>query len=330
MAPRHLSSVRLLAACAAFATLASIPVVLGQSKAPDAAAQWPKTPWGDPDLQGTWTFATITPLERPAKYGDREFLTPEEVASITQESEQRANSDRRGKLTREEDVGLAYDQFWWDRGGALNRTSLVVDPRDGRLPYTPEGRARRAEQEKRGFDSWEDRSPSERCIVYRPVPVRSTGYNNNQVIVQSPGYLAMYQEQIHEVRIIPLDGRPHLGQGIRPWLGDSRGRWEGNTLVVETKNFNPLTEYEGSGGDRVVVEKFTPVDAKTMRYDFTVTDPATWTQPWTGTMPWSRLDEHVYEYACHEGNYAMVHMLQGARNLEKKAAQPRPARKGTR
>jgi hypothetical protein len=288
-------------------------------------------PWGDPDLQGTWTFGTITPLERPAKYGDREFLTPEEVKDINREYDERASAERRSQLTPEQDVGLAYNQVWWDRGDSLNRTSLIFDPPNGRLPpFTPEGKARRDEQEKRGFDSWEDRSLSERCIVYRPVPVRSTGYNNNQVIVQSPGYLAMYQEQIHEVRLIPLDGRPHVGQGIRPWLGDSRGRWEGNTLVVETTNFNPKTEYEGSGGDRVVIEKFTPLDANTMKYDFTVSDATTWTRPWSGTMPWRRMSEHLYEYACHEGNYAMVHMLMGARAQEKKAGQSRPSQKATR
>jgi hypothetical protein len=317
MSRRYVWSVGLAAAIAVLALVAS-PVV-GQAPGQKASAQWPKTPWGDPDLQGTWNFGTITPLERPAKYGNREFLTPEEVAQLNKESSERASSERRSQLTAQEDVDLAYDQFWWDRGNALNRTSLITDPPDGRLPFTDEGHARRAAQNKRGFDSWEDRSLSERCIVYRPVPVRSTGYNNNNVIVQAPGYVAMYQEQIHEVRIIPLDGRPHLGKDIRPWLGDSRGHWEGNTFVVETTNFNPKTAYEGSGGNRTVIERFVPVDAKTLSYEFTVTDPTTWTRPWTAKMPWRRTTDQVFEYACHEGNYAMVHMLAGARVQEKKA-----------
>jgi hypothetical protein len=294
--------------------------LIGQTHSAKAVAHWPKTPWGDPDLQGTWNFGTITPLERPARYGDREFLTPEEVAQLNKDSSERASSERRSKLSAQEDVDLAYDQVWWDMGNATNRTSLIKDPANGRLPLTPDGRAQRTARTKHGFDSWEDRSLSERCIVYRPVPVRSTGYNNNNVIVQAPGYVAMYQEQIHETRIIPLDARPHLGENIRPWLGDSRGRWEGNALVVETTNFHPKSDYEGAGGNRTVVERFTLVDASTITYDFTVTDPIAYSRPWTGTMPWKRMTDQVFEYACHEGNYAMVHMLAGARTLEKKAA----------
>jgi len=318
MSRRRLWSSGLLAFSIAVATLASNAV--GQSQSPAPAAQWPKTPWGDPDLQGTWNFGTITPLERPEKFGNREFLTTEEIADLNKDASERATAERRNSLSASEDVELAYNQVWWDRGNTTNRTSLIKDPANGRLPLTPEGRALRSAQNKRGFDSWEDRSLSERCIVYRPVPVRSTGYNNNSVIVQSPGWVAMYQEQIHETRLIPLDGRPHVGQNIRPWLGDARGHWEGNTLVVETTNFNPKTAYEGSGGNRTVVERFTPVDAKTIAYDFTVTDPTVYTQPWTGTMPWKKITDEVYEYACHEGNYAMVHMLAGARVQENDAS----------
>src|SRR5262245_61900362 len=316
MSRRWIWGAGLLAMTIAVVAMLTSSAIVGQSQSPTAAASWPKTPWGDPDLQGTWNFGTITPLERPERYGDREFLTAEEMAEMNKASSERATAERRGQLSASEDVELAYNQFWWDRGNATNRTSLIKIPDNGRLPLTPEGRAARAAQNKRGFDSWEDRSLSERCIVYRPVPVRSTGYNNNSVIVQSPGLVAMYQEQIHETRIIPLDGRPHLGKNIRPWLGDARGRWEGNTLVVETTNFNMKTNYEGSGGNRTVVERFTPVDAKTISYDFTITDPTVYTQPWTGTMPWRKITDEVYEYACHEGNYAMVHMLAGARVQE--------------
>jgi hypothetical protein len=276
----------------------------------------PRTPWGHPDLQGIWNFGTITPLERPAQLADRERLTPEEVARLNANEETRAVNR---PTDPRRDVDLAYNQFWWDRGTALDRTSLIIDPPDGRLPpYTPEGLKRRAALGgERGYDSWTSRSLNERCLVYRPVPVRSSGYNNNNMIVQAPGYVAMYQEQIHEVRIIPLDGRPHLGQAIRPWLGDSRGRWEGNTLVVETTNFHPDTNYEGSGGNRKVIERFTRVDADTVLYEFTVNDPTTWTRPWTGQVPWRREAGPIFEYACHEGNYGMVNLLRSARTLEK-------------
>jgi hypothetical protein len=217
-------------------------------------------------------------------------------------------------------AAIAGWPFWWDRGGSVGRTSLIVDPPDGRLPpYTPEGQKRRQTLARRGYDSWADRALNERCMVYRPVPVRSSGYNNNNQIVQAPGYVAMLQEQIHEVRIIPLDGRPHLGQSIRPWLGDSRGRWEGNTLVVETTNFHPETNYEGSGPNRTVIERFTLTDADTLTYEFTVNDPTTWTRAWTGQVPWQRDEGPIFEYACHEGNYGMVHLLKGARVLEAEA-----------
>ena len=298
------------------AAVALLPGVLAGQSPNDWTP--PRTPWSDPDLQGTWDFGTITPLERPEEYGDKAFLSSEEVAGLNAESQIRASSDRRDELTPEQDVALAYDQFWWDRGVALDRTSLIVDPPDGRLPpYTPEGQKRR--DASRGYNSWEDRGLTERCLVYRPVPVRSSGYNNHNVIVQAPGYVTMYQEQIHEVRIIPLDGRPHLGESIRPWLGDSRGHWEGTTLVVETTNFHEKTDYLGSGGNRRVVERFTPVNADTLRYTFTVTDPTTWTRPWTGEVPWRRDARPVFEYACHEGNYGMVNLLAGERALEKAA-----------
>jgi hypothetical protein len=304
---------------------AAMSVLLASGSAAGQTHNVPRTPWGDPDLQGIWNFGTITPLERPAAYGDRERLTPDEVARLNAESEVRAANRPED---RDRDVALAYNQFWWDRGIALDRTSIIVDPRNGRLPpYTPEGKKRREELGgERGYDSYTSRSLNERCLVYRPVPVRSSGYNNNNMIVQAPGYVAMYQEQIHEVRIIPLDGRPHLGQAIRPWLGDSRGRWEGNTLVVETTNFHPDTNYEGSGPHRKVIERFTPVDAKTMFYEFTVDDPKTWTQPWKGQVPWRRDPGPVFEYACHEGNYGMVNLLNGARVLEKadQSAQNKP------
>ena len=320
---RPATLLKALAAAAALVTFASAPLQ-GQAPASDparGAGSWnaPKTPWGDPDLQGIWNFGTITPLERPASQADRATLTPEEVARLN--AEEATRGDRRLDDAAR-DVEVAYNSFWWDRGASIGRTSLIVDPADGRLPpYTPAGRQRRDALNVRGYDSWKDRSLSERCLVYRPVPIRSSGYNNNNQIVQAPGYVAMLQEQIHEVRIIPLDGRPHVGDAIRPWLGDSRGRWEGNTLVVETKNFHPETNYEGAGGNRTVIERFTRVAPDTLSYEFTVIDPTTWTRPWTGQVPW-RLDEGpIFEYACHEGNYGMAHLLKGARFLEAEEAQ---------
>ena len=304
--------------------------VEGQSPPPSNGAASksfavPRTPWGDPDLQGIWNFGTITPLERPAQFKDRATLTPEEVAKLNQAEAQRGDT-RLDDPTR--DVEVAYNSFWWDRGGATNRTSLIVDPPDGRLPpYTPEGRKRRDTLNARGYDSWADRALNERCLVYRPVPIRSSGYNNNNQIVQAPGYVAMLQEQIHEVRIIPLDGRPHVGNSIRPWLGDSRGRWEGNTLVVETTNFHPDSNYEGSGPNRTVIERFTLTDAKTLSYEFTVNDPTTWTRAWTGQVPWQRDEGPIFEYACHEGNYGMVHLLKGARVLEAEADEAKQQRR---
>ena len=318
MSRRFVASLGALAIAIGVVSLAPVGLAGQTAKTADT---WKitKTPWGDPDIQGIWNFGTITPLERPDALADREFLTPEEVARLNEQSETRAD-DRPENAVR--DVELAYNQVWWDRGTAIGRTSLITDPPNGKLPpYTAEGRKRREAQGNRGYDSWESRSLNERCIVYRPVPVRSSGYNNNNQIVQTPGYVAMLQEQIHEIRIIPLDGRPHLGDGIRQWMGDSRGRWEGNTLVVETTNFNDKTNYEGSGGNRHVVERFTRVDADTMRYEFTVTDPTTWTRAWTGEVPWQKTEGPIFEYACHEGNYGMVNLLNGARVQEKAAAQ---------
>jgi hypothetical protein len=291
----------------------------------------PRTPDGKPDLQGFWDFRTLTPLERPVGVRDKAVLTEEEARTLQAQAAERrsraAESAEVRSAPREAGGGAravgGYNDFWLDFGDSVvqdRRTSLIVDPPDGRLPpYTPEGQTRRQTLARRGYDSWADRALNERCMVYRPVPVRSSGYNNNNQIVQAPGYVAMLQEQIHEVRIIPLDGRPHLGQSIRPWLGDSRGRWEGNTLVVETTNFHPETNYEGSGPNRTVIERFTLTDADTLTYEFTVNDPTTWTRAWTGQVPWQRDEGPIFEYACHEGNYGMVHLLKGARVLEAEA-----------
>jgi hypothetical protein len=306
--------------------LLTAPAVVGGQSAstpgtpPAKPFNAPKTPWGDPDLQGIWNFGTITPLERPAQFKDRATLTPEEVARLNEDEARRG--DRR-LADPAQDVEVAYNSFWWDRGGSVGRTSLIVDPPDGRLPpYTPEGQKRRQTLARRGYDSWADRALNERCMVYRPVPVRSSGYNNNNQIVQTPGYVAMLQEQIHEVRIIPLDGRPHLGDSIRPWLGDSRGRWEGNTLVVETTNF--AQGFRGSNVDSYkMIERFTRTGVNDLRREITFDDPKTWTRPWTVLIDMGKVgdDKHmIFESACHEGNYGMTGILVGARREEQAAA----------
>ena len=300
--------------------------VAAETAAVDTAAF--RTPWGDPDLQGIWSYATITPLQRPTDLAGREFLTDEEVAEQNQDAATRASSERRAELTPERDLGLAYNQVWWDRGVSTGRTSLIVDPADGRLPpLTPEAEQRRAEgQEYRRahqFDSWEDRPLQERCMTYQRVPPVPSGYNNTYHILQTPGQVAILNEMVHDVRFIPLDGRPHVGQHIRQWNGDSRGHWENDTLVVETTHYSDKTTWRGFPGvGRTLraVERFTRVDADTIDYQFTIYDTTTYTRPWTVELPLTHLPSYVlYEYACHEGNYSIANVLIGARAQEKAA-----------
>ena len=221
-----------------------------------------------------------------------------------------------------------YNALWFDRGKVASnlRTSLIVDPPDGRLPLTAEARkglAARAEQRRaHPADSWLDRTPWDRCITYHGVPPISTGYNNTYQIFQTPGYVAILVENIHDVRIIPLDGRPHLTDTLRQWNGDSRGHWESNTLVVETTNYSDKTElrFPASRNTRAV-ERFTRVSKDLIDSQFTIDDPTLFTKPWTAVRPMPRLEAYrIYEYACHEGNYAMSGILGGERAQEKAAA----------
>ena len=284
--------------------------------APTAGWTLPRTADGQPDLQGVWSFATLTPLERPGVLAGREFLSDAEVAERNHNA--RIGGDQ---PPRPGDPG-AYNAFWFDRGTSDGRTALIVDPPDGRLPaLTPEAEQRaaaRAEARRaRGpADSWEDRNLAERCIHYRPLPRLPTSYNNHHQIFQTPGYVVILTEMIHNVRIIPLDGRPHIGAGISQWNGDSRGHWEGETLVVETTNFSDKEIFRGSGANRHLIERFTRVDADTIEWQFTVEDPTTWTKPWTGMLPFSKVEGPIYEYACHEGNYGLENLLAGARAEE--------------
>ena len=284
------------------------------------AGQTVRTPDGQPDLQGLWTNSTTTPLERPAAMADRAVLTDQEVAALDAQA-----VGRNDRPPRPGDPGT-YNEFWWERGTRLTQTSLVVDAPDGRIPaMTADGQVRAGWA--RGGDSWTNRSLAERCIT-RGAPKRPGGYNNNFLILQTPGYVAILQEMIHEVRIIPLDGRPHVDEDIRFWMGDSRGRWEGNTLVVETTNFSDQIVFNsfnccpGAGANLRLVEHFTRVDADTIDHRYTVEDPATYADPWTAAIPMTQLDGPIYEYACHEGNYGMENLLRGARVQEAAAVTP--------
>ena len=327
MSHRFFASIGALAAVIVVVSLAFVSLSGQAQSATETESDWtaPRTPWGDPDLQGIWNNGTITPLERPRDLADREFLTDEEVAALNENA--RTRDDR---SPAEGSVGF-YNGVWWDRGVHTGRTSLIVDPPEGRIPpRTPEGQARidsrtvRFVVSRAGtvFDGPEDLTLTERCILMRSLPRLPTGYNNNYLIVQTPEHVGLVQEQNHEVRIIPLDGRPHLSPKLRQWLGDSRGRWEGDTLVVETINFTPRTEFRGSRENLHLIERFTRVDADTIDYQFTVEDPTTWTRPWTAAIPMVKTEGPILEYACHEGNQAVRNSLTVSR-ADEQAAAPR-------
>jgi hypothetical protein len=287
----------------------------------------PRTPYGQPDLQGLWTNATITPFERPSELAGKQVLTEEEAAEFEKRTNQARDADLRNPGT-DADVALAYNEFWYDRGTKViptRRTSLVVDPPDGRVPpMTPEAQskaeARLAARRRSPADGPENRSLAERCILWPTAgpPMIPSGYNNNYQILQTPGYVVILVEMIHDVRIIPLDGRSHPPQNVRQWMGDSRGHWEGDTLVVDTTNFTDKTTFRGSDENLHLVERFRRVDADTLDYQFTVDDPTSFTRSWTAAIPMTKTDGPIFEYACHEGNYGMTNLLSGARAEEKK------------
>ena len=290
------------------------------SQAPVVKKTWtaPHTSWGDPDLQGKWSYATITPLERPNNQTGKETLSAAEVAEVDEDA--RTSADRRDG-SAEADLARAYNAYWYDRGKSIGRTSLIIDPPDGRLPpLTAEGRRRQAENARylaeHEYDSWMNRPLQERCIIYHGVPPLPSGYNNTYQIFQTPGLVAILDENIHDVRMVPVDGRPHLRRGIRQWNGNSIGRWENNTLVVETTNYGPLPvfRYPVAVETLRTTERFTRVAPDRMDYKFTIDDPTTYTRPWTATLPMTNLPDYVmFEYACHEGNYSIRNVLSGAR-----------------
>ena len=284
----------------------------------DGVASLQRTPDGRPDLQGAWSFATITPLERPSQYSGREFLTDEEVAGLNEDAATRASSDRREGLSAQRDVDLAYDQFWWDRGTSDGRTSLIVDPVDGRIPFTTEGRDRidlRRSLRDRPARGPEDRSPGERCVHHTKAgpPMSAGGYNNHLRLLQTSDYIVIYTEQIHDARIIPMDGRAKLAGDIEQWMGSSRGHWDGDTLVVETGNFNGKASFQGSSSGLYLIERFTRRDADTLTYEYTLEDPEIYARAWTASLDLKPLEGDMYEFACHEGNYGMTNLLAGAR-----------------
>ena len=292
----------------------------------------PKTPWGAPDLQGLWPASSQIPMQRAATLASKTELTDQELAQRKAQFDKQAERDSEEFAREGGDVTINPPGYWVERARPNKQTSLVVDPPDGRIPpLTPEAQARtKALRGGRGpgdhfpdiVNSWEDFDIYSRCISRGMLSsMLPTLYNFGNEILQSPGYVVIRSEMIHESRVIPLDGRPHAGKNIRTYLGDSRGHWEGSTLVVETTNFNGKI---GIGGpapptDKLrIVERFTRVAPNELSYDATISDPGTWTKPWKIHYPY-RLDPDypLYEYACHEGNYMMLNALKGARELEK-------------
>jgi hypothetical protein len=299
------------------------------SESPAKAWKPSRTPDGQPDLQGFWTNTTYVPLERP-KNVTKEFYTKEEVAEVIKRAA--ATESEQTEPGTVADVHYDFTQFGLDRSQgplALNlRTSLIVDPPDGRIPpMTAEGLKRTAdraaERKRRGgpTDAVENQPLSVRCIIMDRIgpPMLAGAYNNNYQIVQVPGYVMILVEMIHDVRIIPLDGRPQLPANLRQWTGSYRGHWDGDTLVVESTNFNGKNPFQGSSENLRLTERFTRVDENTIRYQFTVDDPSTWTRPWSAEVPWAKTIGPLFEHACHEGNYGLYNILAGARAEEKGA-----------
>ena len=280
----------------------------------------PRNADGKPDMQGYWTNQTFTPLERPAELKDKEFFTPEEAAAWA----------KRGidRLENQDDSVPHYDDAIWMlegyKKGAMLRTSIITDPADGRIPpMTAEGQKRAQERAaaRKGVDpfgSAQARGLSERCIywAHEGPPLLPTGYNSNLQIVQAPQNFVVIPEMMPVARIVPLDGRPKVGSDVRAYRGDSRGRWEGDTMVIETTNYREATAWRGASPNLKVTERMTMVDRDTIRYQFTVDDPSTWSRPWSGEYTMHRVEGPLFEYACHEGNYGIVNILRGARQAE--------------
>ena len=330
------------------AVAALVSLVAAPAWAQSSSSEIPRTEWGAPDLRGVWNNSTLTPFQRPTDLADREFLTEEEAAAIAQnradlDAELAARPALRTEAGGNVDRGVdgapgSYNNLWMERGTSVVadlRTSVITDPPNGRLPeVTPEVQAWLDSDEfaylravRGGIEPtahYDQLDLGDRCIWYRGVPSFPTAYNNNYQIVQTPDWVAILQEHIHDVRFIPLDGRPHLPDSLRQYSGDARGHWDGDTLVVETTNFNEhafIRNFNANLSQELhVIERFTPQGDGVLGYEFTVTDPKTWTRPWGGSLPMTRNDLPLYEYACHEGNYGLTNMMAGSRIQEREAS----------
>jgi len=347
MAQRFLAAIGALVAVTVVVFMATIPVgaQTSSNSKTTTAKTWtvPRTADGHPDISGVWAHNSATPLERPKELADRNFLTEDEVASLKKNAGELFNGDtdaafgdsvflaalRSAKGGAKEftstDTTGNYNHFWLVDREFDNRTSLIADPPDGRIPaLTPEAQQRRAaaaeHRKLHPFDGPEDIALSERCIT-GSVPMFGAGYNNYYQIVQSPGYVAVDMEMRHDIRMIPTDGRPHVSPNIGLWLGDPRGRWEADTLVVDSTNFLGKADFRVAGDENMhLTERFTRVAADTLKYEVRIEDSTTYTKPWTAVLYMKRSKDQIYEYACHEGNEAMVGTLHGERVLEEKKA----------
>jgi hypothetical protein len=317
------------------AVTASIALSLASTAVLAQTRNTPRTPWGDPDLQGIWTNATLTPLQRPAELAGKEFFTPEEALTWEQQRVEQTDVDR---TRRAGEVG-AYNNVFFERGSRgvkSRRTSLIIDPPDGQIPpLLPEARkmveTRQREAAVHPADGPEDRWLTERCILFgATVPMLPEPYNNNYSILQAPGFVIILVEMNHDARIIPLDGRPPLSKDLQQWIGSSRGRWDGNTLIVETTNlkFNNQSRFgvgylNGLSDENLrVVERFTLTDSNTLTYQARIEDPTVFTRPWTVELSMDRTKGPAFEVACHEGNYGMAYILSGHRAEERAAGGP--------
>ena len=338
----------LAAYCALTALIAAVsvlpPPAIAQSPAASPAASddkpaLPRTAWGDPDLRGMWVNNNATPLERPKEFAGKQTLSEAELAELKEKAAAVVDGGdayfgddfikaavAQGTEYRSFDQKTGnYNQFWIAEREIENRTSLIVDPPDGRLPaLTPEGQQRRATARSNFLGNEragpEDLNLAGRCISYG-MPYIQAGYNSYSQILQTPGYVVILQELIHDARIIPLDGRPHLPGPMRQWHGDPRGHWEGDTLVVDSTNFSPKSQFWGTAENLHLIERFTRIDADTIAFEFTVDDPTTYTKTWTAMIPLKASPDAIFEYACHEGNISMEGVLRGARVLEQAAAE---------
>ena len=299
----------------------------------------PRTSFGQPDLQGVWANNNATPLQRPEVLADRAHLTDEELSAIQSRADElfaldgndaafgdsvftAALAEAKNFTSRDRATGN-YNQFWMVERDWDNRTSLIIDPQNGRLPertQAAEMRASAATMKRQRHAVWtNDRSLGERCVSFG-APRLGAGYNSYYQLFQTPNHVVIQMEMAHDARIIPLDGRPHVNEDIRQWLGDSRGHWDGDTLVVETKNYSPYANFMGAAEHLTVIEHFTRVSEDVLQYEVTLNDPTTWTRPWSAMIPLRRSEDALYEYACHEGNIGMEGILSGARHQEAQEA----------